>query len=81
MHCGSAPQPAAERTEIVDVTDVMRVERSDFVHGLVECPKCRQPLDAHKDVDDLIQPASESTAIGARMTHRGCGSSFQMVFG
>lgn len=74
------PHLALERTRPVGVTEVMRVGRSDFLHGLVPCPKCLLPLDAKKDVDDLIQPVSESTAIGARMTHRRCGASFHVVF-
>lgn len=63
-----------------EAVDYVRVERSTFLHGLAECPSCRLHLDARKDVDELIQPASESRAIGARMTHRRCGASFKVVF-
>ena len=62
------------------MTDVMRVGRSDFLHGLVQCPGCHLPLDERKDVDELIQPIEESRAIGARMRHRRCGASFEVVF-
>lgn len=75
MPCGGRQPDGARR-----VTDVMRVERSDFLHGLAQCPNCRLPLDERKDVDDLIQPVGESRAIGARMTHRRCGESFEVVF-
>lgn len=61
--------------------DLVRVARSDFLHGLAECPNCRLLLDAQKDVDELIQPVSESRAIAARVTHRRCGASFEVVFG
>ncbi len=60
--------------------DVTRAPRHDFLHGLLKCPSCNLPLDAMKDVDDLIQPVSESTAIAARMTHRRCGAPFEIVF-
>lgn len=62
------------------MSDVMRVPRSDFLHGLAECPGCRLHIDATMDVDELIQPASETKAIGARVTHRRCGASFEVIF-
>lgn len=60
--------------------DAVRIERFDFLHGLAKCPGCHLPLDADTDVDQLIQPVSESSAIGARVRHRRCGASFEVVF-
>ena len=61
--------------------EVVRIARQDFLHGLAECPNCRLHLDAQKDVDELIQTVEETRAVGARMTHRRCGVSFEVVFG
>lgn len=57
------------------------VARSDFLNGLAQCPHCHLHLDAQKDVDEVIQPVEETRAIGARMRHRRCGASFEVVFG
>jgi len=71
----SAPSPRGETLNSVVVP------RSDFLHGLAKCPNCNLPLDERKDVDELIQPVEESRAIGARVTHRRCGASFEVVYG
>lgn len=58
--------------------EVVQVSRRDFLHGLAQCPSCHLHLDSQKDVDELLQPVEEARSIGARMTHRRCGASFEV---
>jgi hypothetical protein len=54
------------------------LNRSTFTHGLVPCPECGLPLDAAKDVDELLGEGTDPKVRGAQGAHRRCGASFQV---
>ena len=64
------------RLRILRPVDEIPITRTDFSHGLARCPRCGLPLDAAKDVDELLRDVAASQPLGARMTHRECGASF-----
>ena len=54
------------------------LNRRDFAHREARCPDCNLPLDSARDVDEVIREVGETRPVGARVTHRRCGSSFQV---
>jgi hypothetical protein len=56
------------------------MSRSTFMHGLEKCRSCGLPLEASKDVDELIREGTDPTVKGAWITHRRCGWTFQAYF-
>ena len=75
-----ARSTAPHRDSLLVVIVELKLRRSDFLHGLARCPNCALSLDPITDVDEELREVREVRPVGARMTHRRCGASFQVSF-
>ena len=59
----------------------IRISLSDWRHGQAECPGCGLPVDAQRDEVEELRTITSSEPDGAIVTHRRCGTHFQIEFG
>ena len=56
------------------------ISRHDWIHGLVQCPRCGLPLDTRRDNGEFLWPVSDTKAYGVRGVHERCGATFEFGF-